>query len=103
MRVFLTDRGVEKGYFDNNTSHYRTIKDWMKTDRERELRRYPRYVLLNRAYRQHLLRLKHNSLNIPMNSPLTSAESIRILLDDLLKLSMSAYAEVRWYDFIVEV
>ncbi|KAI8327989.1 hypothetical protein BC941DRAFT_364207, partial [Chlamydoabsidia padenii] len=87
IRVFLSERGVEKTWFDRNKSGYNYSKNIGKTPVC--YKQYPRHLLVHRAYIHHLQRLKHNASN-RNRSPIHNQ-----LLMDLLELSMSSYAEIR--------
>jgi proteasome activator subunit 4 len=95
IRVYLTDRGLERQQYDGHAGNHRTIKDMLRSDREREGKLYPRFLLVHRIYLQHLIRLRHNSLNIPLQSALTPADTVTSLVQDLLGLTISNYAEIR--------
>ncbi|KAI8099232.1 uncharacterized protein BX664DRAFT_272366 [Halteromyces radiatus] len=87
IRTYLTERGVEKTWLDRNKSGYNYSKNISKTPICHK--RYPRHLLVHRAYIQHLQRLKLNASN-RIRAPIHDH-----LLKDLLELSMSSYAEIR--------
>ncbi|KAG9300251.1 hypothetical protein G9A89_011324 [Geosiphon pyriformis] len=86
-KTYLTDRGVEKGKYDGSKRGYQYAKGMLKTSRGDK--RYPRYLLVKRAYQQHLCRLKQNAFFRARTSLHDD------LLKDLVELSLSSYSEIR--------
>ncbi|RCH96123.1 hypothetical protein CU098_001947, partial [Rhizopus stolonifer] len=86
-RVYLSERGVEKTQFERSKAGYSYAKNVDKTPLCKK--RYPRNVLIRRAYNHHLLRLRQN-----VQGRLRTAHHDR-LLSDLLDFSLSTYAEIR--------
>ncbi|CAG8443048.1 10173_t:CDS:10 [Funneliformis mosseae] len=81
------DRGVEKSKYDASKRGYQYAKNMLKTSHHDK--KYPRYLLVKRAYQQHLCRLKQNAFG---------RLRIRVhdnLLKDLVELSLSSYSEIR--------
>ncbi|CAO3588698.1 unnamed protein product [Absidia cylindrospora] len=87
IRVYLSERGVEKVWLDRNKSGYNYSKNISKTPVCHK--QYPRHLLVHRAYIHHLQRLKQNASNR------SRGPTHDLLLTDLLELSMSSYAEIR--------
>ncbi|ORZ04733.1 hypothetical protein BCR42DRAFT_474389 [Absidia repens] len=87
IRVYLSERGVEKVWLDRNKSGYNYSKNISKTPVCHK--HYPRHLLVHRAYIHHLQRLKQNASNR------SRGPTHDLLLTDLLELSMSSYAEIR--------
>lgn len=86
-RAYLSERGVEKSQFERSKAGYSYAKNVDKTPLCKK--RYPRNVLIRRAYNHHLLRLRQN-VQGRLRTPHHDA-----LLMDLLDFSLSAYAEIR--------
>ncbi|KAI9483082.1 MAG: hypothetical protein EXX96DRAFT_599664 [Benjaminiella poitrasii] len=86
-RTFLSERGVEKTQFDRSKSGYSYAKCIGKTPLCKK--RYPRNLLIRRAYNYHLLRLRQN-VHSRQRTPLHDA-----ILNDLLEMSLGPYAEIR--------
>ncbi|CAI2164709.1 4841_t:CDS:10 [Funneliformis geosporum] len=87
IKIYLTDRGVEKSKYDASKRGYQYAKNMLKTSHHDK--KYPRYLLVKRAYQQHLCRLKQNAfgrLRIRLHDN---------LLKDLVELSLSSYSEIR--------
>ncbi|KAI8379085.1 uncharacterized protein BYT42DRAFT_495617 [Radiomyces spectabilis] len=86
-RTFLSERGVEKLHFERSKSSYSYAKNICRTPLCHK--RYPRHLLVRRAYNLHLLRLRQNTQG-RLRTTLHDA-----LLRDLLDFSLSAYPEIR--------
>ncbi|KAI8387347.1 hypothetical protein BD560DRAFT_321031 [Blakeslea trispora] len=86
-RTFLSERGVERSHFDRSKSGYSYAKNIGKTPLCNK--RYPRNLLIRRAYNHHLLRLRQNSQGCIRT---TLHDTI---LMDLLEMSLGSYAEIR--------
>lgn len=86
-RAFLSERGIEKGHFDRSKTGYSYAKNIGKTPLCNK--RYPRNLLVRRAYNHHLLRLRQNN-HSRLRTPLHDA-----ILSDLLEMSLGSYAEIR--------
>ncbi|KAI7908029.1 uncharacterized protein BX663DRAFT_425475 [Cokeromyces recurvatus] len=86
-RTFLSERGVEKSQFDRSKSGYSYAKCIGKTPLCKK--RYPRNLLIRRAYNHHLLRLRQN-VHARQRTSLHDA-----ILNDLLEMSLGSYAEIR--------
>ncbi|KAG0174459.1 hypothetical protein DFQ30_004302 [Apophysomyces sp. BC1015] len=87
IKSFLADRGVEKLTFENNKNGYSYAKHVGRTPLSHK--RYPRNLLVRRAYNHHLLRLRqnvHGRIRAPLHDD---------ILQDLLDFSLSSYAEIR--------
>ncbi|RGB33631.1 hypothetical protein C1646_815894 [Rhizophagus diaphanus] len=87
IKIYLTDRGVEKSKYDASKRGYQYAKNMLKTSRHDK--KYPRYLLVKRAYQQHLCRLKQNAFG-RVRTRLHDN-----LLKDLVELSLSSYSEIR--------
>ncbi|KAG2196811.1 hypothetical protein INT47_002738 [Mucor saturninus] len=86
-RTFLSERGVEKSQFDHSKSGYSYAKNIGQTPLCKK--RYPRNLLIRRAYNHHMLRLRQN-VQSRIRTPLHDA-----ILSDLLEMSLGSYAEIR--------
>ncbi|KAI8644413.1 hypothetical protein BD408DRAFT_340596 [Parasitella parasitica] len=86
-RTFLSERGVEKEQFDRSKAGYSYAKNIGKTPHCKK--RYPRNLLVRRAYNHHLLRLRQNNQS-RLRTPLHDA-----ILSDLVEMSLGSYAEIR--------
>jgi proteasome activator subunit 4 len=86
-RNFLSERGIEKAQFDRSKNGYSYAKNIGKTPLCKK--RYPRNLLVRRAYNHHLLRLRLN-VQARVRTPLHDA-----ILTDLLEMSLGSYAEIR--------
>ncbi|KAI9033800.1 hypothetical protein CLU79DRAFT_851017 [Phycomyces nitens] len=86
-RAFLTERGVEKALYERSKNGYNYAKGLGKTPLSHK--RYPRNLLVRRAYNHHLLRLRQNFQGR------VRTEFHDNLLQDILDLSLSSYAEIR--------
>lgn len=86
-RHYLSERGVEKAQLDRCKSGYSYAKNIGKTPLSKK--RYPRNLLIRRAYNHHLLRLRQNA-QARTRAPLHDA-----ILLDLLEMSLGSYAEIR--------
>ncbi|CAG8548665.1 30916_t:CDS:10 [Gigaspora margarita] len=78
---------VKKSKYDASKRGYQYAKGMLKTSNHDK--KYPRYLLVKRAYQQHLCRLKQNAFG---------RERTRLhddLLKDLVELSLSSYSEIR--------
>ncbi|ORX56233.1 hypothetical protein DM01DRAFT_330261 [Hesseltinella vesiculosa] len=87
LRLYLSERGVDKTWFERVKHGYNYSKNLFKSPGDKK--RYPRSLLVLRAYIAHLQRLKHNSMR-RVRTPIHDA-----LLKDLLLLSTSSYSEIR--------
>ncbi|CEP09555.1 hypothetical protein [Parasitella parasitica] len=86
-RSFLSERGVEKEQFDRSKAGYSYAKNIGRTPHCKK--RYPRNLLVRRAYNHHLLRLRQNNQS-RLRTPLHDA-----ILSDLVEMSLGSYAEIR--------
>lgn len=86
-RTYLSERGVEKTQFDHSKSGYSYAKNIGQTPLCKK--RYPRNLLVRRAYNHHMLRLRQN-VQGRIRTPLHDA-----ILRDLLEFSLGSYAEIR--------
>ncbi|KAF7723510.1 hypothetical protein EC973_001885 [Apophysomyces ossiformis] len=86
-KYYLADRGVEKASLENYQSSYSYAKHLGRTPLCHK--RYPRNLLVRRAYNHHILRLRQNVLG-RIRAPLHDH-----ILQDLLDFSLSTYAEIR--------
>ncbi|KAI8373532.1 hypothetical protein EDC96DRAFT_498664 [Choanephora cucurbitarum] len=86
-RTFLSERGVERAHFDRSKNGYSYAKNIGRTPLCKK--RYPRHLLIRRAYNHHLLRLRQNSQGC-IRTDLHNA-----ILIDLLEMSLGSYAEIR--------
>ncbi|CAG8466985.1 9745_t:CDS:10 [Ambispora leptoticha] len=86
-KTYLTDRGVEKGKYEGSKRGYQYAKGMLKTSHGDK--KYPRYLLVKRAYQQHLCRLKQNTF-FRVRTRLHDD-----LFNDLVELSFSIYSEIR--------
>jgi proteasome activator subunit 4 len=87
IRAYLSERGVERAQFDRSKSGYSYAKNIGKTPLCKK--RYPRNLLVRRAYNHHLLRLRQN-VQGRVRTPLHDD-----LITDLLDMSLGFYAEIR--------
>jgi proteasome activator subunit 4 len=86
-RVYLAERGVERNQFDNSKNGYSYAKNVGQTPLCKK--KYPRNLLIRRAYNHHLLRLRQN-VHCCARTPLHDA-----IMLDLLEMSLGSYAEIR--------
>ncbi|KAI8988823.1 hypothetical protein BDB01DRAFT_842338 [Pilobolus umbonatus] len=86
-RTYLCERGVEKSQFDRSKNGYSYAKNIGRTPLCKK--RYPRNLLVRRAYNHHLLRLRQN-VQGRLRTPLYDS-----ILSDLLAMSLGSYAEIR--------
>ncbi|CAG8434329.1 1354_t:CDS:10 [Diversispora eburnea] len=87
IKIYLTDRGVEKSKYDASKRGYQYAKGMLKTAHHDK--KYPRYLLVKRAYQHHLCRLKQNAFGRRRTKLHDN------LLLDLVELSLSSYSEIR--------
>ncbi|CAG8478849.1 9710_t:CDS:10, partial [Acaulospora colombiana] len=87
MKIYLTDRGVEKSKYEASKRGHQYAKGMLKTPHHDK--KYPRYLLVKRAYQQHLCRLKQNA-----HGRVRTKLHDDLLLD-LIELSLSSYSEIR--------
>lgn len=86
-RSYLSERGVEKSQFDQSKNGYGYAKNVGTTPLCKK--RYPRNLLIRRAFNHHLLRLRQN-VQGRVRTPLHDA-----ILVDLLEMSLGPYAAIR--------
>lgn len=86
-RVYLAERGVERNQFDNSKNGYSYAKNVGQTPLCKK--RYPRNLLIRRAYNHHLLRLRQN-VHCRARTPMHDA-----IMLDLFEMSVGSYAEIR--------
>ncbi|RCI01929.1 hypothetical protein CU098_000361, partial [Rhizopus stolonifer] len=86
-RTFLAERGVERAQFDRSKSGYSYAKNIGKTPLCKK--RYPRNLLIRRAYNHHLLRLRQNTQGR------TRTHLHDAILMGLVEMSLGSYAEIR--------
>ncbi|RUO96683.1 hypothetical protein BC936DRAFT_141627 [Jimgerdemannia flammicorona] len=86
-KSYLTERGVEKRKYEVIARGYDYAKTLVKTAYDDKA--YPRYLLVRRAYTQHLLRLKQNAYGR------VRTQLHDNMLFDLTELSLSSYSEIR--------
>lgn len=86
IRIFMTNRGIERSDYDSIARGYKFSKSMMKTVEDK---RYPRHMLVRRAWIHHELRMKMNSGHIrclPVHKDLIS---------DLIQYSFYHFTEIR--------
>lgn len=86
-RSYLSERGIEKSQFDQSKNGYHYAKNVSFTPLCKK--RYPRNLLIRRAFNHHLLRLRQN-VQGRVRTPLHDT-----ILKDLLEMSLGPYAAIR--------
>ncbi|KAI7863239.1 hypothetical protein BDF14DRAFT_1734412 [Spinellus fusiger] len=86
-RAFLSERGVEKGFYERSKTGYNYAK--RLSNAQLKQKSYPRNLLVHRAYNHHLLRLRQNCQGR------ARTELHDHLFQDILDLSLSSYPDIR--------